>query len=149
MRNSQYGFFDLKHRLDKIYQHNNFLPKLNSLIDWEMFRPILNKVHAQEHHGPGGRPPFDTVLMFKILVLKSLYNLAFDRIEAEILDRSSFQDFLGLDRCHIVPDAKTIWLFAEHLKNLELESLLSDRFHAELDRQGFQAKSGLMRCYGV
>jgi IS5 family transposase len=140
----QYGFFDLKNRLDKIYQLNNFLPKLNTIIDWEMFRHTLLKVREKEHLGPGGRPPFDVVLMFKILVLKEMYNLAFDRIEAEILDRSSFQDFLGLDRCDTVPDAKTIWLFAEQLKNLELESLLFDRFNEMLDASGFKVKSGLI-----
>ena len=64
----------------------------------------------------------------------------------QIRDRISFRSFLGLGFTErdIVPDAKTIWLFAEHLKNLELESLLFDRFHTELDRQGFQAKSGLI-----
>ena len=43
-RKGQFGFFDLDKQLDKIYQINDFLPKLNSLIDWEMFRPILSKV---------------------------------------------------------------------------------------------------------
>jgi hypothetical protein len=43
-----------------------------------------------------------------------------------------------------VPDAKTIWLFAEQIKNLEQEGLLFDRFDDDLDRQGFQAKSGLI-----
>ena len=140
----QYSFFDLQNRLEKIYKLNDFLPKLKALIDWEIFRPTLNKVREKEHLGPGGRPPFDGVLMFKILVLKETYNLAFDRIEAEILDRSSFQDFLGLDRCDTVPDAKTIWLFSEHLKNLELECLLFDRFNELLDASGFKVKSGLI-----
>jgi len=146
LHTGQYTFFALEQQLDKIYQRNDFLPKLNSLIDWEMFRPILNKVHAQEHHGPGGRPPFDVVFMFKILILKKLYNLSDDNTELLIRDRISFRVFLGLgftDR-DIVPDAKTIWLFAEHLKTLELESLLFDRFNALLDTSGFAVKSGLI-----
>jgi hypothetical protein len=40
----QFGFFDLATQLDKIYQINDFLPKLNALIDWEIFRNDLNKV---------------------------------------------------------------------------------------------------------
>jgi IS5 family transposase len=142
----QHGFFDRANRLDKIYKLNNFLPKLNALIDWELFRPTLNKVREREKENPTnvGRPPFDVVLMFKILVLKEMYNLAFDRIEAEILDRSSFQDFLGLDRCDSVPDSKTIWLFAEQLKNLELEQVLFDRFNEMLDASGFKVNSGLI-----
>ena len=147
-RKGQFGFFDRDNRLAKIYKLNGFLPKLNALIDWEMFRPTLAKVREKE---PGkenpnnvGRPPFDVVLMFKILVLKSMYNLADERIEAEILDRVSFQDFLGLASCDTVPDARTIWLFAEQLKNLELECLLFDRFNEMLDSSGFAVKSGLI-----
>jgi IS5 family transposase len=141
----QFGFFDLESQLDKIYALNNFLPKLNTLIDWEMFRPLLNKVRETEHAGPGGRPPFDAVLMFKILVLKTIYNLADERIEEQIRDRISFRIFLGLKHlADPVPDAKTIWLFAEHLKNLELERPLFDRFNKLLDASGFAVKSGLI-----
>jgi len=82
--------------------------------------------------------------MFKILVLKKMYNLSDDQTELQIRDRISFRAFLGLTFADTVPDAKTIWLFAEHLKNLELECLLFDRFSEELDQQGFQAKSGLI-----
>ena len=80
--------------------------------------------------------------MFKTLVLKSLYNLADERIEEHIRDRISFQDFLGLHRGNTIPDAKTIWLFAEQLKNLGLECLLFDRFNELLDASGFNVKSG-------
>ena len=142
MSHGQFGFFDREQQLAKIYQLNSFLPNLNALIDWELFRPTLNKVREKEPRGPGGRPPFNVVLMFKILVLKSVYNLADDRIEEQIRDRLSFQDFLGLKRGDTIPDAKTIWLFAEQLKNLGLERSLFDRFNALLDASGFKVKSG-------
>ena len=93
-----------------------------------MFRPDLNKVREKERLSNAGRKPFDVVLMFKILVLKSLYNLADDRIEEQIRDRLSFRDFLGLAFSDIVPDSKTIWFFAEQLKDLGLERVLFDRF---------------------
>ena len=92
MSHGQFGFFDREQQLEKIYQLNSFLPNLNALIDWEMFRPTLNKVREKERHGPGGRPPFDVVLMFKILILKSIYNLADERIEEQIRDRLSCID---------------------------------------------------------
>ena len=140
----QYGFFDYEQQLDKIYQLNDFLPKLNTLIDWEIFRPILDQVREPNDPANGGRPPFDVVLMFKILVLKSIYNLADERIEEQIRDRISFRAFLNLNFCDTVPDAKTIWLFAEQLKNLELEQALFDRFSEMLDASGFKVKSGLI-----
>jgi IS5 family transposase len=138
------SFFDVETQLDKIYQLNGFLLKLKSLIDWEIFRSDLNKVREKDRLSNAGRKPFDVVLMFKILILKSLYNLADDRIEEQIRDRLSFRDFLGLSFSDIVPDAKTIWLFAEQLKDLGLERVLFDRFGEELSQQGFQVKSGLM-----
>jgi IS5 family transposase len=133
------SFFDVEIQLDKIYQLNDFLPKLNSLIDWELFRPDLNKVREKERLSNAGRKPFDVMLMFKILVLKSLYNLADERIEEQIRDRLSF---LGLNFSDIVPDAKTILFFAEQLKDLSLERVLFDRFNEERCRQGCQTKSG-------
>jgi IS5 family transposase len=95
--------------------------------------------------------------MFKVLVLKAMYNLSDDQTELQIRDRISFRDglrvallpFLGLTFADRVPDAKTILApnsqhSAEQLKNLELEQALFDRFGEELDRQGFKAKSGLI-----
>jgi len=143
-KSRQYSFFDLENQLDKIYQINNFLPKLNTLVDWDIFRESLNKVREKERKSNAGRPAFDALLMFKVLVLKAMYNLSDDQTELQIRDRISFRDFLGLTFADIVPDAKTIWAFAEQLKHLELEQALFDRFGEELDRQGFKAKSGLI-----
>jgi len=140
----QYSFFALEHQLDKIYQLNDFLPKLHSLIDWEIFRPILRTVHEKERLSNAGRKPFDVVLMFKILVLKAMYNLSDEQTELQIRDRLSFRAFLGLGFTDgdIIPDAKTIWLFAERLKNLQLERTLFDRFNELLDASGFKVNSG-------
>jgi Transposase domain (DUF772) len=45
----------------------------------------------------GGRPPpYDLVLMFRILVRQALYNLSDDQAEFMIRDRLSFIRFLGL-----------------------------------------------------
>jgi transposase len=146
----QFSFFDLENHLEKIYQINDFLPKLNALINWEIFRDTLNKVREKERpstvecSSTAGRPPFDVMLMFKVLVIKTMYNLSDDQTELQIRDRISFRDFLGLTFADIVPDAKTILLFAEQLKKLELEQPLFDRFSEELDKQGFHVKSGLI-----
>jgi len=63
----------------------------------------------------GGRPPFDPVLMFRILVIQTLNNLSDERTEYLINDRLFFMRFLGLEASDHVPDAKTIWLFRERL----------------------------------
>jgi IS5 family transposase len=139
-------FFDapFAEQLAKMAQINDFLPKLKTLIDWELFRPDLSKVREKERLSPAGRPPFDELLMFKVLVLKTTHNLSDDQMEYQIRDRISFRDFLGLSILDRMPDAKTIWLFADQLKDLGLERVLFDRFNEELDRAGFSVKSGLI-----
>jgi len=67
--------------------------------------------HFPECKSNAGRRPFDVGMVFKILILQSLYNLSDDEMEYQIMDRLSFMRFLGLDLDSRVPDAKTIWLF--------------------------------------
>jgi hypothetical protein len=90
------SFFDVETQLAKIYQLNDFLPKLKRLIDFDVFREDLNKVREKERLSPAGRKGFEVVIMFKILILKARYNLADERIEEQIRARLSFRDFLGL-----------------------------------------------------
>ncbi|MDR1492848.1 MAG: transposase, partial [Planctomycetaceae bacterium] len=61
----------------------------------------------------GGRRPYDAVLMFKILILKTPYNLSDDNTELQIRNQLVFLAFLRLDLGDKVPDAKTLWLFQE------------------------------------
>jgi len=143
MHTSQYSFFAVETQLDKINAINGFLANLNALIDWEMFRPELNKVREKERLSNAGAKPFDDVLMFKILILKKLHNLSDDQTELQIRDRISFRAFLGLTNfADRIPDAKTIWDYANQLKALGLERMLFDRFDAYLAGQGFKAKGG-------
>ncbi len=105
---------------------------LNEQIDWEAFRPSLNVVYEKARKSNAGAKPIDVVLMFKILVLQQLNNLSDDRIEYQIRDRLSFMRFLGLQIESRVPDAKTIWLFRERLKELNLVDELFAKFHGQL-----------------
>jgi IS5 family transposase len=118
MRNKKSrGLFDDQFRLEKISKLKDPLEKLNRYIKWEDFRSIIDQAFRETEPTLGGRPPFDRVMMFKVLVLQKMYNLSDDKTEYQILDRFSFSRFLGIDLCDSVPDAKTIWYFREQLKN--------------------------------
>lgn len=136
------GLFDLEFRMRKIDNNGDPLKRLNELVDWELFRPVLNRIRNKERKSRAGRKPFDVILMFKILILQSLYNLSDDTTEAQILDRLSFMRFLGLSISDTVPDAKTIWLFRESLKKADIFSELFDEFDRFLRRNGFEAQKG-------
>lgn len=50
-----------------------------------------------EKKSRAGRKPFDAILMFRMLILQSLYNLSDEQIEYQVRDRMSFTRFLGLE----------------------------------------------------
>src|ERR1035441_9685811 len=140
----QPSFFDIEKRTGKLTEMGDPLVGLNDRIDWEAFRKDLNAVHEKARKSNAGAKPIDVVLMFKVLVLQQLHNLSDDRIEYQIRDRLSFMRFLGLQLEDRVPDAKTVWLFREQLKNKGLVTALFARFHEQLAAQGYVAKSGQM-----
>ena len=74
-----------------------------------MFREQLESILGYDERDPkrGGRPPFDAVLMLKILVLQKYYGLSDEETEVQIMDRFSFLQFLGLHPGDNVPDART------------------------------------------
>ena len=120
--------------------------KLKAVIDWEGFRPLLEEVcgYAQKDAKKGGRPPFDPVLMLKVLILQKYYGLSDEKAEYEINDRLSFLSFVGLELGDDVPDARTIWDFKERIemKNRNGSTRLFEAFGEVLTHQGLVAKEG-------
>jgi IS5 family transposase len=138
----QRGFFDETDRLEELSKIGDPLEKLNDVIDWEMFRPILTRTLSKEPKGHGGRPPFDYVMMFKILILQRLYHISDAQAEFQIKDRLSFMRFLGLSLCNTVPDDKTIWYFREQLVKADIIDTLFYRFVHELERRSIITREG-------
>jgi len=138
----QFGFFDWQNRFEKLDKTKDPLLKLNSAINWQQFRAELETLRDKQRKSTAGAKPYDAVLMFKILILQSLYNLSDDAMEYQILDRMSFMRFLGLHAGDPVPDAKTIWLFREQLKAAGRMEKLFKQFNDFLADNGYAAKRG-------
>ena len=103
------GFFDEEFKLERISTLGDPLERLNQVVNWEIFLEILLKaMQSKERKGQGDRPAYNSILMFKILILQRLYNLSDDQTEYQINDRLSLMRFLGLGLSDKVPDAKTI-----------------------------------------
>src|SRR5678809_114143 len=81
-------------------------------------------------------------MMFKVLVLQTLYNLADEQVEYQVRDRLSFMRFLGLGLEDTVPDATTVWLFREALIKVNLVKALFERFDGYLNAKGYIARGG-------
>src|SRR3712207_404513 len=85
----QPGFFDLDERYQALSANGDPLVRLSQLIDFEVFRAPLLMALQRSDRLKGGRPRYDPVLMFKILVLQTLYTLSDDATEFQIRDRRS------------------------------------------------------------
>jgi IS5 family transposase len=138
----QQGFFDENDRLKELSKLGDPLERLNNYIDWEQFRGIVTRVFKKEAKGPGGRPPFDYVMMFKILILQKMYNISDAQTEYQIKDRLSFMRFLGLSLCDIVPDEKTVWEFRDNLVKAKIIDTVFYRFTRQLEEKKIITYSG-------
>ncbi len=65
------------------------------------------------------------MMLFKVLVLQTLYTLSDEQTEYQLKDRLSFMRFIGLALHEAVPDAKTIWLYREQLARAGRSSVSS------------------------
>jgi hypothetical protein len=117
---SERGLFDSMNRLSQIDSMGDPLANLNGIMDWQIFQPVLDRIPQKEAKGPGGRPRFIPMFMFKILILQSLYGLSDGQTQFQILDRRSFHRFLNITEADAVPDQNTVREFRESLTNSKL-----------------------------
>lgn len=138
----QAGFWDIDERYARLSEAGDPLEKLDAVVPWDVFRKPLAKALKRSDGAKGGRPAFNPIMMFKIMVLQALYDLSDDQAEFQIQDRLSFMRFLGLGLGDKVPDAKTIWLFREHLTQARAVENLFARFDKHLAKSGYLAMGG-------
>lgn len=70
------GFFDVDERLKELSAEGDDLERIKSLVDFELFRSVLEAAVPRGDRSKGGRPAFDPVLMFKVLILQAMHSLA-------------------------------------------------------------------------
>jgi len=139
---AQPGLFDVEERLRDLSAKGDDLERIAALVDFELFRTELQQAVPRSDGSKGGRPGFDHVLMFKVLLLQAMHALSHERAEYLIKDRLSFMRFLGLGLGDPVPDANTIWNFRETLKRADAIDALFARFDVALRQFGYLAMSG-------
>jgi IS5 family transposase len=138
----QVGMFDVEDRLAGLSKKGDELERLAAVVDFELFRPELERAVPRADRSKGGRPPFDHVLMFKVLILQTQNSLSDERTEFYLRDRLTWMRFLGLGLGDPVPDANTIWTFREALTKAGATLRLFTRFDQQLRAQGYLAMSG-------
>ncbi len=137
------GFFDEEFAVERMTAIGNPLEAIDKVIDFEMFRPTLeDKLLNKNKKNNAGARPYDVVMMFKIIILQRYYGLGDSQVEYQILDRTSFKKFLGLETGDKVPDEKTVWAFRENLTRTGLVEDLFGQFIGFLESKGMIFNKG-------
>ena len=76
----QLGFWSVEDRLRELSEQGDPLEKLQQIVDFELFRPVLMEALGGGERLKGGRPPFDAVLKLKMLHLQAQHGLSFEHI---------------------------------------------------------------------
>jgi IS5 family transposase len=115
------------------------LDRLSGLVKWYRFEQLL----APLRNGGPGRAAWPPLVLFKALILQSLYGLSDRELEEALCDRLSFRRFCGLSLEESVPDHTVLCRFRNELT----AGGQVDRLFGELDRQ--LTKAGLMLKRGT
>jgi len=102
----------LRKLYEKTFRNGDRLAEAEKHVDWEAFRPIVKAMYSNDTPR-GGRPNTDEVLMVKLLVLQQWYGLSDPELERQVVDRISFQRFLGFPET--LPHYSTGWKLRERL----------------------------------
>lgn len=139
---TQSGLFDLPDHLKRLSETGDPLEELARVIDFEAFRPTLETGLCYSDGLKGGRPPYDAVKMFKILILAAQNNVSDERMEFLIQDRLSWLRFLGFELGQPTPDENTIRAFRERLTESAAIRGLFEAFDGQLREAGYLAMGG-------
>ena len=138
----QTGLFGLSDQLERLSDCGDPLETMSRVVDFELFRPVLEKALAYGDGAKGGRPPYDPVAMFKVLILAAQNTVSDARIEFLIRDRLSWLRFLGFDLGAVTPDENKIRLFREKLTRAVALDALFAAFDRQLRERGYLPMGG-------
>jgi IS5 family transposase len=144
---AQLSFLDAANRLAALSKQGDPLEAIARLVPWEEFRAEIEAVVLTadgDKKSSAGRKPIDALIMFRMLVLQSLYNLSDEQAEYQVRDRMSFTRFLTLGMEDRIPDGTTLWLFREKLAKAGLIEKLFEQFARHLEAKGYIARGGQM-----
>lgn len=139
---SQAGLFGLSDQLKRLSDGGDPLETTSRVADVEVFRPAREKALACGDGAKGGRPPYDPVAMFKVLILAAQNTVSDARIELLIRDRLSWLRFPDCDLGAVIPDENTIRLFREKLTRAGAIDALFAAFDRQLRERGYPPMCG-------
>ncbi|KFJ66628.1 IS5 family transposase [Francisella tularensis] len=116
--------------LEESLGSDNKFVKLNKLVNFEKFRKTLKGIYTQDMTRQG-RPAYDCIMMFKLLLLGQWYSLSDRELASSLRLRIDFMYFTGFTPTSNLPDYSTVNKF----RNLLIEKKKYKRLLKEFNKQ--------------
>ena len=125
----------------KISRSDTLLKKIDTFVNWEELEAHCTGMYKDSRRG---RPTFPIIFSLKCLILQYLYNLSDPALEDALIDRLSFQRFLGNSFDSDIPDFTTIWRFRDRLIKANLLDKIFDSILEQLDEKNIILRKGTL-----
>jgi len=139
---STFRAYMLRKAYENVRKLGDRLARVDGLIDWEAFRPIIRPIYRNDTPR-GGRPNVDEVVMVKLLVLQEWYGVSDPELERQGDDRLSVQRFLGYPEK--APDYSTVWQFRERLAESGRDRAIWEELQRQLYEKGLKVREGVVQ----
>ena len=136
------SLFSLSDHLERLSKDGEPLEALERTVNFEYFRGWLVDGLGYSDGAKGGRPPFDPVSMFKVLILQAQHNLSDAKMEFMIRDRLSWMRFLGFNLGVATPDENTIRHFRNRMTETGTLKRVMKAFDWQLRKKGYIPMAG-------
>ena len=138
------SLFADQEREAKLNKLGDALRVMEQHVDFAALADEVDRAAPRPSRERGGRPPFPTEMMVRILLIQQMFNLSDEQMEFQLLDRLSFQRFVGLRASSQIPDRTTVWTFKERLIKAGASESIFDAVNQQLSRHGYIARGGQM-----
>jgi IS5 family transposase len=136
----QYSLLDgMFNRRIKKSRTDDFLRKLDQCVDFQPFERMCEPLYKPSKRG---KPSVPIVVSLKCLILQYLYDLSDPALEDALIDRLSFQRFVGITFDTDIPDYSTIWRFRERLIKAGLLETIFAEMLRQIDEKGLILRRG-------
>jgi transposase, IS5 family len=120
---------------------DKLLNNIDKFVNWDNLESICKGMYKDSKRG---RPSLPIIFALKCLVLQYLYNLSDPALEDALIDRLSFQRFLGISFDTEIPDFTTIWRFRERLVKANLLDKIFESVLKQLDKRNIILRKGTL-----
>ena len=125
--------------VEKVTPKNRFLDELNKITPWDKIRELLESKIRRSNKG---RPPYDLILLYKMLLIKTFFSLSDQETEFHCVDRLSYRKFLNRTIDESIPDATTMEDFRHELEEFDLFDELLEITLESCRKLGYELRRG-------